>query len=102
MVNISLVLFYRLVKSLWMQAYTENKNKHGEMGLMNIEVILSHQQLLCKTAFSSVRSCRCVIEQGPFAIVLSIVKSYSRTVRSVSAVQHCPHKMNTTSFLRCH
>ncbi len=67
-----------------MQAYTENKNKHGEMGLMNIEVIFRHQQLLFKTAFSSVRSLQYVIGQGPFAIVLSIVKSYSRTVRSVS------------------
>lgn len=68
MVNIGLVLFYRLVKSLWMQTHTENKNKHGVMGLMNIEAFPRHQPLnqplMFKTVFSSVHALKYLVERA--------------------------------------
>ena len=64
MVNIGLVLFYRLVKSLWMQSHTENKNKHGVMGLMNIEAFPRYQPLMFKTVFSSVHALKYLVERA--------------------------------------
>jgi len=67
-----------------MQTYTENKNKHGVMRLMNIEVFPRHQQLVCNTAFYSVRAFKHVVKRGTVLTLLFIVKSYSRKVGSAS------------------
>jgi hypothetical protein len=92
----------QMVKVCGYKPDTENKNKYGVMGLMNIPSFLVHQQLISKTACyamsaikSLVKCCSTSLSKSAF---YSVPGQFVQCRRSSETAQQ---SMNATSFLMC-
>lgn len=84
MVNIVLVLFYRLVKVCECKPDTENKNKYGVVGLMNIHIFSIRQRLMGKSVCYAVSVINYVSSRLSVDLLESALRSISGTACSAT------------------